>query len=75
MNENVTYQELYWVRPDLTVMYPGDSETFKTLDGNAGWEVTDDWQMRIFVVQVSSEAFGVQCLRRNAQNIEVKVYL
>ena len=52
MNENVTYQELYWVRPDLTVMYPGDSETFKTLDGDAGWEVTDDWQMHISVVQV-----------------------
>ena len=52
MNPDLVYEEQHWIRPDLTVMYPGNTTTFKTLDGTAGWEVTDDWEMKVFVVQV-----------------------
>ena len=43
----------YWVRPDLTIMRIGDpKEEFKTLDGNASWQVNDGGQMEIILVQV-----------------------
>lgn len=47
----------YWIRPDMTVMYPGNSSWFQTaIDGPAGWVVTLDGTMSIY--NVEGDHFG-----------------
>ncbi len=47
----------YWIRPDTKIMYAGESEEFRTLDGMASWRVSDNaYEMIITLVQ--PEHFG-----------------
>ncbi len=47
----------YWIRPDLAVMEAGDFDSFWTLDGYAGWQVSPDGR-ELYVTLLQESQFG-----------------
>lgn len=52
------YAFRYWIAPDLTIMPQNYSDSFRTLDGMAGWEVNDDgMELTAFLIQEAHFGF------------------
>ena len=53
----------YWIAPDMTIMRENFSASFRTLDGMAGWEVSEDGlEMHAFRIQEAHFGF-YYCIR------------
>ena len=57
MLDGLAYSVEYWIKPDMTVMKMGYYESFKTLDGEAGWYINDDFNLEIFTTQVDTTVY------------------
>ncbi|ELT89326.1 hypothetical protein CAPTEDRAFT_225776 [Capitella teleta] len=62
------YEVQYWILPDLQHMGKGEEDMFLTIDGIAGWKVSDDGKtMDIILVQENQFGF-YYCIVSNHNN-------
>lgn len=71
--EGLPYDVLYWVIPDMTIMRGGDYLDFKTLDGQAGWQVSNDANfINLFIVTEYHFGFYYCLVEQGGEEIMVK---
>ena len=58
----------YWIAPDMTIMKENYNTSFRTLDGTAGWQVSEDgWELHAFLIQEAHFGF-YYCIRSRVLN-------
>ena len=64
------YEFQYWIAPDMTIMKESYSSSFRTLDGMAGWQVSEDgWELDAFLIQEAHFGF-YYCIRSRVSNTD-----
>ena len=60
------YEFQYWIAPDMTIMRQNYSTSFRTLDGMAGWQVSEEgWELDAYLIQEAHFGF-YYCIRSSA---------
>ena len=65
----------YWIAPDMTIMKENYSFSFRTLDGMAGWQVSEDgWELHAYLIQEAHFGF-YYCIRSTSDDDTIAIKL